>query len=294
VSAELQYPVGATLPGLVRWAQSIVNVLRRQDTQRVEDDTNTFDALAAYAEDVQSDITAAGGVAQSVFNQYEAAAAAGHAKLASHYLTQAANTVEQTVRIEEASVTAERIDTVAAYLAGSSATITDIETAVANGDTAIATRISNVQTQANGNSTSIQTITSSAGGTDANYALVANSNGHIKAGFVLSTGVAGSNITFLADKFIVANPSSSGNVITPFVVGLVNGSSTVAINGSLVVDGTIIARHIAAGVIDASKLNVSSLSAITANVGTVTAGVIQSSNGKVVLDLNAGTFTITS
>ncbi|MDQ0456052.1 phage tail protein [Rhizobium paknamense] len=47
------------------------------------------------------------------------------------------------------------------------------------------------------------------------------------------------------------------------------------------------------GSITANQLSVNSLSAITANLGTVTAGVIQSSNGKMQISLNAGTILIT-
>jgi hypothetical protein len=290
VSVDLQYPVGNDFR---TWAASLVNALRRHRVATVEDNARTIEALDEYAEDVQDNITSAGGIAQSVFDQYQAAAAAGHAKLASHYLTEAQSRVEQSVRISENEVTAERINTVAAYLAGSSATITDIETAVANGDDSVAEKITTVQAQSNGNSTAIQTITT-ATGTDATYALVANANGYIKAGFVLATGVQGSNITFLADRFIVANPSSSGNVITPFVVGTINGSATVGISGSLVVDGSIVARSIAAETITADKLFITSLSAIAANVGTVTAGVLKSSDDKFVIDLNNKTITITT
>jgi hypothetical protein len=80
----------------------------------------------------------------------------------------------------------------------------------------------------------------------------------------------------LADKFIIVHPSVNGTTIQGFIVGLVNGVSTVGINGNLVVDGTILARHI----------DVNTLSAITADIGTVTAGVLQSADGNMVIDLD--------
>lgn len=48
------------------------------------------------------------------------------------------------------------------------------------------------------------------------------------------------------------------------------------------------------GAITANKLSVNSLSAVSANCGTLSAGMLISSNGKMVIDLNAGTIVISS
>lgn len=119
---------------------------------------------------------------------------------------------------------------------------------------------------------------------ESSYTISINENGRVIGSIRLDGTGSTSTFGVLADKFVVVNPTNDGNTMTAFVVGNVNGTPTVGINGNLIVDDTILARHI----------DVSSLSAIAANVGTVTAGVLQSSNGKVVLDLNNGTFTITS
>lgn len=58
--------------------------------------------------------------------------------------------------------------------------------------------------------------------------------------------------------------------------GAVDGEDVVGIDGNLVVDGTILARH----------MEVDSLSAVTANLGTVTAGVAKSADGKFKIDFN--------
>lgn len=94
---------------------------------------------------------------------------------------------------------------------------------------------------------------------------------------------AESTFTVLADKFIVRRPGSTED-IQAFIIGAVNGTTTVGINGNLVVDGTILARH----------LEVDSLSAINADIGTCTAGKIQSSDGKFVIDLDNKVFQITT
>ena len=108
-------------------------------------------------------------------------------------------------------------------------------------------------------------------------------NGKVIGLVKLDGSATGSTFTVLADKFIIRRPSTTDD-IQAFVVGLVNGTTTVGINGNLVVDDTILARHI----------NVSTLSAIVADVGTLTAGLIQSANGKVEFDLTDGRLRILS
>lgn len=303
MAAELPLPRGNTVQDVIRWLGTLVNYLRKSEVRVetvvnnviepiVEDQTEALAAAADYATVVQDAITAAGGHAQAVFDEYTAAAAAGHAQLAQFYLTEAANRVEAFTRISENEVIATNIDTVAAYLAGTSATITTIQEAVSNGDTAIATQITNVQSQANGNSASLVNIIESAEGTDVNYGLIATANGQIKAAFNMQSGVLGSNITFIADKFIIAHPSDDDDLIVPFVAGLVDGVSSVGIAGATIVDGSIVARHIAAESITADKIDVEDLSAITADIGTVTAGRIESADGNSFWDLDTGEFQI--
>lgn len=103
-----------------------------------------------------------------------------------------------------------------------------------------------------------------------------------------------STFAVLANKFIIVHPSDNDTEIQAFVVGLVNGVTTVGINGDLLVDGTIAARHILAGSITSEKLDVNALSAITANIGTVTAGVLKSADDKFIIDLDNKTLTITT
>lgn len=289
------------------WASQTAQALRRNGTtvtaqiEKVvedgikpvqEDQAASLAALAAYAVSVQAFITAAGGQAQATFDKYSAAAAAQQASLAQTYLTQAFNVTEQTVRIAENQVLSEQVNTVAAHLAASNATIETIQQAVASGDASLATLITNVQTQANGNSSAINIITSSAGGTDANIGLVATQNGQIRAGFFLGTGQQLSAINLAAERVSISLLASPGTLITPFVAGIVNGIPTVGINGALVVDGTILGRSIVAGSITAEKLSVFSLAAITANLGTVDAGMLRARNGKSWWNLDTGELVI--
>lgn len=65
------------------------------------------------------------------------------------------------------------------------------------------------------------------------------------------------------------------NQTVPFVVGNVGGVPTVGIDGTLVVDGTIVAAAIAAGQVGATHISVADLDAISASMGTLTSGTIR-------------------
>ena len=91
----------------------------------------------------------------------------------------------------------------------------------------------------------------------ARWSVEINGNGQVIGLARLDGGATGSTFTVVADKFVVAHPAAPETTITAFVVGLVDGVSTVGINGNLVVDDTILARHI----------SVSSLDAISASFG---------------------------
>lgn len=118
----------------------------------------------------------------------------------------------------------------------------------------------------------------------AKWGVEINGSGQLVGLVQLDNVGAYSTFTVVADKFLVAHPTSTGTTIQAFGIGLVNGVSTVGINGNVVIDGTILARHI----------SVSTLSALTANIGTVTAGIIQSADGRMVINLNAGSIRITA
>lgn len=109
------------------------------------------------------------------------------------------------------------------------------------------------------------------------YGVQVNQNGRVTAAIQLDGSPAQSSFAILADKFVVVHPTVNNTTIQAFVVGTVNGVSTVGINGNLIVDGTI----------EAEAINANSLSAINANLGTITAGVLQSADGKMVISLNS-------
>jgi cytoskeletal protein CcmA (bactofilin family) len=65
------------------------------------------------------------------------------------------------------------------------------------------------------------------------------------------------------------------------------------ITGDLIAGTTITAGNIAANAVNADKINVTDLATINANMGTITAGKMESSDGKFVIDLSGKFISIT-
>jgi len=114
-------------------------------------------------------------------------------------------------------------------------------------------------------------------GVKAQWAISVNVNNQVEGLVKLSADDSESNFTVVADTFQVAQPGQAGGSAVPvFVIGTVDGQDKVALRGDMIVDGDI----------TADKLSVSQLSAIVANIGTITAGVLKSSDDKMIIDLD--------
>lgn len=137
-------------------------------------------------------------------------------------------------------------------------------------------RVDTVSSTVNDVTTTVTQHTSSINGLNAQWGVSVDVNGKVIGLVRLDGGATGSTFTVLADRFIVRRPSSTEE-IQAFVIGMVNGVTTVGINGNLVVDDTILARH----------LSVTSLSAITANFGdAVFEGVAKGADEKLIIDFD--------
>lgn len=212
----------------------------------------------------------------------------------------AAIVVEQTVRVTENEAFAQQVTAITADIANTNAAVVTEQTARANGDSALASDIASVTSTANGNTTSINTLTTSVNGISANWTVSLNVNNRV-AGMVTLNGTQNTTaFSVLADKFQIVHPTVDGTTIQAFTTGLVDGISTVGMNGSVIIDGTLLARHIAAGQITTAKLaagavtaaniNVASLTAITAAFGdaTVTGELTGGASGKLKINFTTG------
>lgn len=115
--------------------------------------------------------------------------------------------------------------------------------------------VSTLETSINGQLDTIDSQIAGIGGDigaiHARWGVAINGNNQVIGLVQLDGGASGSQFSVVADKFVVAHPAAPGTTITAFVVGLVDGVSTVGINGNVLVDGSILARHISVSSIDA-------------------------------------------
>ncbi|MES2030834.1 MAG: host specificity factor TipJ family phage tail protein [Pseudomonadota bacterium] len=161
------------------------------------------------------------------------------------------------------------------------AAITEVQTTAVDTEAALADLTTSV-TATFGSLTSQVTVNSSAiaqlnGYAAARYSVTLSVDGYA-SGFTLINGGTGvTSFTVLADKFQVALPGFAGGAVAPvFTISTVGGAPKLVFRGDMIGDGSI----------TVGKMNVGTLSSITANIGTVTAGVIRSPDSKMIIDLN--------
>lgn len=193
---------------------------------------------------------------------------------------------EVRVRAQEDFALAQQINAVVAALGVTDANVTTLTQAVADGDSSLATQITNVESSVAGNTASVQVLTESVDGIQTRFAVNINSQNEVIGFIRLDGGQTGSNFVVAADNFFVGKVGTTGGTAVPvFAIQSVNGVAKIAFHGDMYADGTIIARHIVAGTITADKLSVASLSALSANLGTVTAGLIRNAADTLRFDL---------
>lgn len=110
---------------------------------------------------------------------------------------------------------------------------------------------------------------------EARASLQINVNNQVIGIIDLAGNLIESIITMLSDKFVIAKPDGTGatQIFTTGTSAL--GANRIVINGDVFALGSITASHISAA----------TLSAISANLGTVTAGTIQNPAGTLIFDL---------
>lgn len=154
----------------------------------------------------------------------------------------------------------------ASSVAAAQADILTEATTRATADTANATAISTLSTTVSDHTTSISTQATSINGLSAQYTVKIDVNGYV-SGYGLASAVVNgtptSSFIVRADTFAVGR---TGATTYPFVVGTVNGATTVGINGALVVDGSITTRHLAANSITAASGIIADAAIATAKI----------------------------
>lgn len=147
--------------------------------------------------------------------------------------------------------------------------------AIASLDTTVTASIDSLTSSVNENATAVADIN---GNLAASYGLIVDANGNIASIQALADG-SGSALKFLADVIQFAIPGvTGGDAKTILQIGNVGGVPTLVLKADVLGDGTITAQHLVSG----------DVSALFASFGTMTAGVIQSADGKYVIDLTNG------
>lgn len=192
---------------------------------------------------------------------------------------------EEITRVTEDDALASLITTVQAGVASNAAAIVTEQTARASADSALASSVTAVTTTVGGHTTTISQHQASIDGLEAQWGIVVTTDGVIVGAIRLDTGDSESAFTVDANYFQVRRPGASGGAAVPvFTISTVDGVTKLALRGDMIADGAIYAR----------SLNVTTLSSITANIGTVTAGRLQNAANTSYIDLNTGEFQLTA
>lgn len=185
----------------------------------------------------------------------------------------AAISTEATTRANNDTAIANSVTALTTTVDNNTAAISDEAVARSAVDSALADSINSVSARLNAGGdvkeaivSAQSTATASLNSVNAKYTLKVQA-GNFIAGIALSADSGGgeSAVAILCDKFAVAIPSAvpGSPVYYPLIVGNVNGASQVGINGNMVVDGSLLARHIAAQQITTEKIMVGAVTAVS-------------------------------
>lgn len=136
--------------------------------------------------------------------------------------------------------------------------------------------IRQVRGSADGNTISVTEVLAVVDGVQGRYGVSIDVNGRIVGAIQLDGTNESSSFTVLADTFAVGSPGKPDKI--PFVVT----DDGIFLDGVVVKDGSI----------TATKLAVSQLSAIVADIGVITAGRVQNAGNTSYFDLDTGDFQL--
>lgn len=127
----------------------------------------------------------------------------------------------------------------------------------------------------------------------ARHAVDLDVNGYVVGTELFNGGAGESAFRVSVDYFQVAKPGvSGGSPTTVFEIGTVSGAAAIAIKGSLIADGAVIARSIATDAVTANKIQAGAITTSKLDAGAVTAEKIAA--GAITAEkITAGTITAT-
>lgn len=150
---------------------------------------------------------------------------------------------------------------------------TDAASAVADLEGTVSAQFGTVDTTITEHTTAIATLDGYAAGS---WGVVIDVDGNVVGAVHLDGSAASSVFGVTASTFQVSAPGVSGGAAVPvFTIASVGGVNKIALLGDMIVDGSITTQ----------KMTVTDLSSITADLGTITTGLIQTASGFMTIDM---------
>jgi hypothetical protein len=205
--------------------------------------------------------------------------------LIEQFLTQDEQFYQERVLItEEGRQLSQIIEGVQAEVDQNKALSFELQSAYADLTSAVAEQVEAVQTELDGHITTVEETMTSIDGTQGEYMVKIDNNGHV-CGFgllsELKDGTYTSEFIVRADVFGVVAPDGTGEKI-PFVIGTVGGVTSVGIDGSMLIDGTVTADKVVS-----NEIQVSQLSALSQDLGYITSGAMEFRDTQGVVKINS-------
>jgi hypothetical protein len=176
-----------------------------------------------------------------------------------------------TVKVTPDVSLTERFSQLQSSIGDNAGSITHEENTRADADSAMAETINQVSSTVGDNTSTISEHAKTLDGLKAEYTVQLDVNGYA-SGFGTYNDGKTSKFIVLADQFAVVKPGEAGQ--TPFVVGEVNGQSTVGIRGQLVIDGSLDVARATFGKLTADRLDVNELASVAQTTGALSIGAL--------------------
>jgi predicted phage tail protein len=181
---------------------------------------------------------------------------------------EAAIITEQSTRATADTAIASSVTALTSTVNSNHATVVSELETLTDAQTAQATSIGGLTTSVNGLTTTVTTHTSSINGIRGSYGVAINNNGHVSGfslvSYLVDNGNAAESAFILqVDRFAVAKTDGTGTFYPFEIVG-----------------GTVYIKKAAIQVITADQIGVTQLSALSANLGTITSGSLNIGSGK--------------
>lgn len=243
-----------------------------------------LDAFNGQANDrtLQANVAIANATLSAHADAIAAEAISRSALVATVAASGAAVISEATARANADSALASLITSLTATVGGNTAAISSEAITRASGDSALSTLFTNISARLDTGDYAAVAVSASASasaitGLSAQYVIKVDTGGHV-AGMQLASGSGGTSVVWLADKFAFVAPDGSGTPKQVMIVGNISGVSTFGLDGNMVVDGSIVARTIAAGTITATQIAANTITAAKIAASTISATEIISAS----------------